>query len=520
MSTIWAKIQFAHLRRFSRWHNISKPKYVQTFPLHCTRFTVLEDTGMGSPASVDDFLDLVRKSGLVTNDRLDDALAQMKSSESGIDHLATTLVQAGLLTKFQAKQVKQGRYKRFTLAGKYRLLELLGVGGMGAVYLCEHTFMHRLVAVKVLPVDKLASDPTALQRFYREAQAVASLDHPNIVRAFDIDKYETLHFLVMEYVDGSSLQEIIARYSAKKRFFDPVRAAHYIAQGASGLQHAGELGLIHRDIKPGNLLLDRSGTIKLLDMGLARFFDHRHDGLTEKFDDKCILGTADYLAPEQATNAPIDIRADIYGLGGTFYYMLTGFSPFPDGSIAQKLLAHQRQEPKPIGSFRADVPEEMIAVVSKMMAKKPDERYQTPNEVIEALAPWLETPITPPLENEMPTLCPAVANLSGYNPSVNRASHSAKSSMMLLRGPASGANSRVLPGQDLSSAMAATAKASATLPYRNVEPLLPLDKPTRPLPRAAEIPNGTRWPLFVGIAIGSFLAALGIFLALFYLISK
>jgi serine/threonine protein kinase len=475
---------------------------------------------MGSPASVDDFLDLVRKSGLVANDRLESTLAQLNSSESGIDHLASTLVQAGLLTKFQAKQVKLGRYKRFTIAGKYRLLELLGVGGMGAVYLCEHSFMHRLVAVKVLPVDKLASDPTALQRFYREAQAVASLDHPNIVRAFDIDKYETLHFLVMEYVDGSSLQEMIARYSVKKRFFDPVRAVHYIAQAASGLQHAGELGLIHRDIKPGNLLLDRSGTIKILDMGLARFFDHRHDGLTEKFDDKCILGTADYLAPEQATNAPIDIRADIYGLGGTLYFMLTGSSPFPDGSIAQKLLAHQRQEPKPIESFRSDVPEALIAVVSKMMAKKPDERYQTPNEVIDALSPWLETPISPPLESEMPTLCPAVANLAGYSPTGSRTSGSAKSGMMIFRGPKSEAGSRVLPGQELASAMVATAKASATLPYRSVEPHFPLDKPTRPLPNPQEAAQAPRWPLFIGIAMGSFLAALGIFLALFYLLSK
>jgi serine/threonine protein kinase len=474
---------------------------------------------MGSPASVGDFLDLVRKSGLVPNESLESILNQLNSTESGIDHLASTLVQAGLLTKFQAKQVKLGRYKKFTIAGKYRLLELLGVGGMGAVYLCEHSLMRRLVAVKVLPVDKLASDPTALQRFHREAQAVASLDHPNIVRAFDIDKYETLHFLVMEYVDGSSLQEIIARYTVKKRCFDPVRAAHYIAQAAAGLQHAGELGLIHRDIKPGNLLLDRNGTIKLLDMGLARFFDHRHDGLTEKFDDKCILGTADYLAPEQATNAPIDIRADIYGLGGTLYFMLTGSSPFPDGSIAQKLLAHQRQDPKPIQAFRADVPPELISVVSRMMAKNPDERYQTPNEVIEALAPWLELPISPPLESEMPTVCPAVAKLAGYNSNPVR-SNGAKSQSFSTRGPKSETGSRVLPGHELSGALVATAKASATLPYRTQESFNPLDRPTRRLGESSEPAPTPRWPLLIGIATGSFLAAIGIFLSLFYLLSK
>ena len=185
---------------------------------------------------------------------------------------------------------------------------------MGAVYLCEHTLMHRLVAVKVLPMDKIAADKTAKERFYREARAAAALDHPNIVHAYDIDEADGLHFLVMEFVDGLSLQEIIAGYVQRRQFFDPIRAAHYIAQGAAGLTHAAEMNVIHRDIKPGNLLLDRSGGgERFWDMGLARFFDHRHDGLTQKYDDGCILGTADYLAPEQAMNDPVDIRTDIYG---------------------------------------------------------------------------------------------------------------------------------------------------------------------------------------------------------------
>ncbi|MEO2087941.1 MAG: serine/threonine-protein kinase, partial [Gemmataceae bacterium] len=283
---------------------------------------------MPAPDTAIDFLDMVRKSGLVPPERTTALLVQQANAGGeSVDRLANAFVRAGLLTFFQAKQLKQGRYKRFQIAGKYRLLELLGVGGMGAVYLCEHEFMKRLVAVKVLPLDKLAADPSALQRFYREARAVAALNHPNVVQAYDIDKFDTVHFLVMEYVDGSSLQDILSRYAARGQFFDPVRAAHYVAQAAAGIQHAAELGLVHRDIKPGNLLLDRSGVIKVLDMGLARFHDHRHDGLTERFDDQCVLGTADYLAPEQAMHQTADVRADIYGLGGTLYFLITGRSP-------------------------------------------------------------------------------------------------------------------------------------------------------------------------------------------------
>ena len=216
---------------------------------------------MPAPASATEFVDLVRRSQLLPDARLDEVLTRHRlggTLPSSVDQIANLLVREGLLTFFQAKQLKLGRYKRFTIGSKYRLLELIGAGGMGAVYLCEHTLMRRLVALKVLPVEKL-DDPSNVERFYREARAVAALDHPNIVRAYDIDQYEKLHFLVMEYVDGTSLQEIVARYVLEKKPFDPIRAAHYIAQAAVGMQHGHELGMVHRDIKPGNLLLDRTG---------------------------------------------------------------------------------------------------------------------------------------------------------------------------------------------------------------------------------------------------------------------
>jgi serine/threonine protein kinase len=369
---------------------------------------------MPAPATVPEFLELVRKSGLVPENKLNELLGRHRNTGSPqtVDQAAALLVRDALLTFFQSKQLKLGRYKRFTIGSKYRLLELIGAGGMGAVYLCEHTLMKRLVALKVLPNEKL-DDETNLLRFYREARAVAALDHPNIVRAYDIDQYDKLHFLVMEYVDGSSLQEIVAKYALEKKLFDPIRAAHYIAQAAVGMQHAHELGMVHRDIKPGNLLLDRTGVIKVLDMGLARFFNKQQDSVTEKYDEKCVLGTADYLAPEQAVSNMVDVRADIYSLGGTFYFMLTGQTPFPEGTIAAKLVAHQTREPRPVEAFRPDVPAGILAVLRKMLAKSVEERYQQPIEVAEALAEWADQPLPAPPEREMPTLCPLVQALMG-----------------------------------------------------------------------------------------------------------
>jgi serine/threonine protein kinase len=356
---------------------------------------------MASPASSAEFLDLVRKSGVLDEKRLAAHVDKLRAAGTLPDEpgkLAGVLVRDGLLTHFQAEQFMLGKWRRFTI-GKYKVLERLGSGGMGSVYLCEHKLMRRRVAVKVLPTAK-ASDPSALERFYREARAVAALDHPNIVHAYDIDQDENLHFLVMEYVDGASLQEMVKRAGP----LDPVRAAHYIRQAALGLDHAHAAGLVHRDIKPGNVLVDRGGTVKVLDMGLARFFNDEEDILTKKYDEN-VLGTADYLAPEQALDShSVDIRADIYSLGATFYFCLTGRTPFNEGTVAQKLIWHQTRQPKPIRTLRAEVPEGLVAVIDKMMAKDPSQRYQLPLEVVETLAAWTQTPIPPPPEAEMPRL--------------------------------------------------------------------------------------------------------------------
>lgn len=473
---------------------------------------------MPAPATVDEFLDVVRKSGLVPADRLDEASERLSPAATP-DQLAAALIRAGLLTRFQAKQLKHGRYKRFEIAGKYRLLELLGVGGMGAVYLCEHQLMKRLVAVKVLPVEKL-KDPSALPRFQREARAVAALDDPNIVRAYDIDKYDGLHFLVMEYVDGASLQEIVSRHGP----LSPDRAAQYAWQCANGLQHAHELGMVHRDIKPGNLLLDRSGVVKILDMGLARFFDQTSDNLTERFDNNCVLGTADYLAPEQAISNVVDIRADIYALGGSLYFLLTGRSPFPDGTIPQKLVAHQTKEPRPVAEFRSDVPVELLAVLHKMIRKDPAERYQTPQQLADALAPWADVPPVPPAQ-EMPDLCPAVLALVGpgsekSRPAGGRTARAGgrtvgQGSSVVLSPSAPSSPS---PSDVVTQAQVPTARSETTAPLRDV--------PTRGVEAGAKSPPATtasaqqRRVLLLGVAVGlgSAVALAGLSAAVWWLV--
>src|SRR5229473_2312137 len=360
---------------------------------------------MPAPTTVEELIDIAKKSGVVEDKRLDAAIAKLRAAgtlpkEPG--KLAGILVRDGVLTHFQAEQFLQGRWRRFTI-GKYKVMEKLGSGGMGNVYLCEHKFMRRRAAVKVLPAAK-AEDPSSLERFYREARAVAALDHPNIVRAYDIDQDDKLHFLVMEYVDGASFQELIKKFGP----MDITRAAHYIRQAAVGLEHAHQTaGLVHRDVKPGNVLVDRTGIVKVLDMGLARFFHDEEDVLTKKYDES-VLGTADYLAPEQALDSHgVDIRADIYSLGATFYFLLTGSTPFSEGTVAQKLIWHQTRQPKSVVVLRPEVPAELAAVVEKMMAKDPAQRYQTPAEVVEALTPWTQQPIPPPPEKEMPRLSPA-----------------------------------------------------------------------------------------------------------------
>jgi serine/threonine protein kinase len=360
---------------------------------------------MPVPGTADEFLELVKKSGVVDATRLGDYFASLRAAglvPAEPARVAGFLIRDGLLTHFQAEQILHGKWRRFTI-GKYKVLERLGSGSAASIYLCEHKLARRRVAVKVLPTAS-ASDPSSLERFYREARALSALAHPNIVRAYDIDQDDTLHFLVMEYVDGSSLQEIVEKGGPMA----VIRAAHYMRQAALGLQHMHEsAGLVHRDLKPADILLDRDGGVKIIDLGSALFCHDEEDVLMPRFEDY-IVGTPDYLAPEQALDSHgVDIRADIYSLGATFYFCLTGRTPFTEGTAAQKLIWHQTRQPKPIRQLRPEVSEGLVALIERMMAKNPAQRPQTPQEVADALAPCTAEPIAPPPEDEMPRLCPA-----------------------------------------------------------------------------------------------------------------
>jgi eukaryotic-like serine/threonine-protein kinase len=335
------------------------------------------------------FLEMIEKSGLLTKEQVDPFLEQLRKDVpadvlENEQALAEKFVAAGLLTPWQTEKLVQGKHKGFLL-GNYKLLRHLGAGGMSTVFLAEHKHMRQRRAIKVLPQNRV-NDSSYLGRFYREARAAAALDHPNIVRAYDVDNDGDNHYLVMEYVEGTDMQKLVAMQGVLP--FET--AAEYVRQAAFGLAHAHIVGLIHRDIKPANLLVDPKGTVKILDMGLARFADDEKQASLTQMHDENVLGTADYLAPEQAINShTVDARADLYSLGCTLYFALTGHPPFPEGTLAQRLLMHQQREPAPIAKDRPDVPKDLVGICKRMMAKSVDERFQNAEDVEQALGRWL-----------------------------------------------------------------------------------------------------------------------------------
>jgi serine/threonine-protein kinase len=345
--------------------------------------------------SCDAFLANLRQSGLMNEEDMSAVETEARTLERG-KVLARTLVERGVLTKFQAEQLLGGRTHGFLL-GQYLILDRIGQGGMGRVFKARHRTMGRVVALKVLTSSLLRSD-RAQELFKREARAVAGLLHPNIVTAYDANQVGNRYFLVMEYVNGPNLDQLV-------RSLGPLPiglACDFIRQAANGLQCAFTRGMVHRDIKPANLLLQRTssdgqptdGIIKLTDFGLARLSEPGslagEDGSgTILVRENAVLGTPDYLSPEQARDLhKTDIRSDLYSLGCTLYYLLTGQVPFPGGSTLEKLVRHGVQEPTPVEHLRLDVPQEVAAIVQRLMAKDPANRFQTPAELADDLAPF------------------------------------------------------------------------------------------------------------------------------------
>ena len=336
------------------------------------------------------FLANLRESGLVGDEQLAALEARLPETERG-RLVARALVKEGVLTKFQAEQLLAGRTGGFVL-GQYRILDEIGKGGMGRVFKALHVTMNRTVALKVL-APQLVETEKAQVLFQREMRAAARLMHPHIVTAYDANRIGNRYYLVLEYIDGPNLDRLVREQGPL-----PVGlACEFIRQAAEGLQYAHEMGMVHRDIKPSNLLVLLPGgeprrrrcTVKILDFGLARLQGGDNDAqevATIVTRPNMVMGTPDFVAPEQARNLhDVDIRADLYSLGCTLYFLLTGEVPFPEGGTLEKLIRHTTEEPLPLEKLRGDVPPAVSALVRKLMAKDPALRYQTPAELATAL---------------------------------------------------------------------------------------------------------------------------------------
>jgi formylglycine-generating enzyme required for sulfatase activity len=314
-------------------------------------------------------------------------LDQLRAQFPEVRMLAREMVRRGWLTPYQANQLVQGHGSDLVL-GPYRILERLGEGGMGQVFKARHVRMDRLVALKVIHRQHLAG-LKAVQRFMQEARAAAQLSHPNIVLAHDANDVAGRHFLAMEYVEGTDLAKLVEQSGPL-----PVwQACDFARQAALGLQHAHERGLVHRDIKPSNLIVTRGGpgappVVKILDFGLARFESEAGHGTRLTRIDS-FVGTLDFISPEQADNAgTVDIRADIYSLGCSLFFLLTGRPPFPGDSAAAKIGARLTREAPSPRALRREIPATLESVLAKMMAREPGARYQAPAEVAAALEPF------------------------------------------------------------------------------------------------------------------------------------
>ena len=330
---------------------------------------------------IEQFVKNLTDSGVLSAGKLENFIPP-RAHPKDAQELAKDLVRSKTLTRYQAQEVYLGRANGLIL-GSYTILDKIGAGGMGQVFKAQHRRMDRTVAIKMLPAA-MTKDGAAVARFEREVKAAAKLDHSNIVTAYDSDEAGGIHFLVMKYVEGSDLAALVKKSGP----LSVEKAVDYTLQAAKGLAYAHLHGVIHRDIKPANLLLDREGTVKILDMGLARLEGNPggSDGTAAELTASgTIMGTVDYMAPEQALNTKhADARSDIYSLGCTLHYLLTGKAPFQGETLMEKLLAHREQDIPDLTAASA-LPAELQAVFEQLVAKDPADRYASMNEVVQAI---------------------------------------------------------------------------------------------------------------------------------------
>ena len=334
------------------------------------------------PVSLDQFMQRLTDSEVLPPDEVRALLDSQPSGSEPRDgeQLARLLVKQNKLTAFQAQLIYSNKGAGLVL-GNYLILDKLGQGGMGMVFKAQHRRMMRTVALKVLS-PSVTKTKELVQRFQREVQAAARLSHPNIVAAFDADEARGTFFLVMEYVEGSDLASVV-----KKKGPLPVNdAVRCIVDAARGLEFAHKQGVIHRDIKPANLLLDTAGVVRILDMGLARMEGDAGAGQAELTSTGAVMGTIDYMAPEQALSTRnADSRSDVYSLGITLWYLLVGRAAYGGESLMARMLAHRENPIPSLRAARGDVPAALDAVFQKMVAKTPSDRFQSMADVVAAL---------------------------------------------------------------------------------------------------------------------------------------
>ncbi|AMV39460.1 serine/threonine-protein kinase [Planctomyces sp. SH-PL62] len=330
----------------------------------------------------DEFLECAERSGLVS--RADLAPHRARGGRDDVEGLARRLVQQGLLTQYQARKLLAGAVRGFILGG-YRILRPLGEGGMGKVYLASHEEDGRKVAIKVLPPRRAQEETNSLARFKREMELSMRCDHPNVARTLTFGNDGDVHFMVLEYIPGLSLYDMV-----KSERYGPLRvasASRLFLRILSGLEAAHAVGIVHRDIKPSNVMITPEGDAKILDLGLAKALGE-DAGLTRA---NTLLGTLDYASPEQLSDATrADVRSDLYSLGCTLYFALAGVPPFEGGDAINKIFKQRMEDPEPIERVAKGVPAAFGAVVRKLMAKEPAERYQNCAELRVDLERWTD----------------------------------------------------------------------------------------------------------------------------------
>lgn len=427
-------------------------------------------------------------------------LEEGKDKAGDLAQFSRWLVASRYVTDYQASLLTKGHADGFFL-NQYQILDRLGRGRMAGVYKAVHP-LGQVVAIKVLPPSK-AKNSIMLGRFQREARMAARLKHVNVVRAFQLGEVDGLHYLVMEYLDGETLDDVLQR----KKKLPPADAVRIVYQALLGLQHIHEQGMIHRDLKPANLMLvmppgktdgdlAQHSIVKILDIGLGRaLFEEGTPDNAELTGEGVLLGTPDYLAPEQARDPrSIDIRADIYSLGCVLYHCLTGQPPFPDSNLLSQMVRHASETPKPLREFSPAIPEGLQQIVNWMMAKKPEERYPTPERAAQALQMFLVAGSEPPRSAEEPQMRKYLTWLEASDEDKDEPPRTAPVVPPAFAAPTAGAATAVAPASIPASQPSPSRPTATPAPPTKTAPALAAVKKSkrsgssRPIPTTQSMP--------------------------------